>query len=553
MQCCILRSRPSSPHRSSDSTVSAEVSAALGATASTDAVHDRDRSTPRRRAARALLLAIVFICAACGLVYQLALVSLGSYLIGNTATQASIVLSVMVFAMGVGSLAAKPVQHRPVLWFATIELALALLGGLSVMVLYGAFAYLSMYTAAMVVVAFVLGLLIGAEIPLLMVLLQRIRRQDAGSAVADLFAADYIGALLGGLAFPFLLLPIFGQLRGAIAVGLVNAIAGLVLVIVLFRRDLSRRALTAVGLGAATVATVLVAAFAYSTTFEVTTRQALYRDPIVLATHTQYQDIVMTASRTPGGEDDVRLFLNGDLQFASGDEYRYHEALVHPVMAAHPKRVLILGAGDGLALREVLAYPTESITLVEFDPQMIHLARTDPRLTRLNRDSMNDPRARVIAADAFNWLRTTGETFDAVIIDMPDPDETATAKLYSTEFYTLVAAHLRDGGTIAVQAGSPYFAPRSFWCIGSTLANAGLRISPYHVDVPSFGDWGFFLAARDQPVLRMRSPSPTRFLSDDELGAAQVFPRDRQPLNMAPSTLMDPRILRYAQGEWNQY
>ncbi len=518
---------------------------------------DVGQSVParRNRAARAVLLAVVFVCAACGLVYELALVSLGSYLIGNTATQASIVLAVMVFAMGVGSLAAKPLQHRPVAWFATVELTLALLGGLSVMALYAAFAYLSMYTAALVAVAFVLGLLIGAEIPLLMVLLQRIRRQDAGSAVADLFAADYIGALLGGLAFPFLLLPVFGQLRGAMVVGLVNAVAGLLLVLVLFRRDLSRRGQTLVGLAATAVIAILVAAFAWSSTFEVTARQALYRDPIVLARQSQYQDIVITDNRSRQG-DDVRLFLNGDLQFASVDEYRYHEALVHPAMAAHPRRVLILGAGDGLALREVLAYPTESVTLVELDPEMIRLARTDPRLVRLNRGSMNNPRARLIAADAFNWLRTTDEKFDAIIVDMPDPDETSTAKLYSTEFYALVAAHLHDRGTIAVQAGSPYFAPRSFWCVGATLADAGLRTVPYHVDVPSFGDWGFFLAGRQRPVLSMAPPAsgpPPRFLTDDELRAAQVFPRDRPPLDMPPSTLMDPRILRYAQGEWKQY
>ena len=158
----------------------ADDAAAVEGTAST--------SPGRPRIARAALLAVVFVCAACGLVYELALVSLGSFLIGNTATQASIVLAVMVFAMGVGSLAAKPLQPHSVTAFAVIELALALLGGLSVMALYAAFAYLSLYTQAMIGVAFVLGVLIGAEIPLLMVLLQRIRRQEAGSAVADIFA-----------------------------------------------------------------------------------------------------------------------------------------------------------------------------------------------------------------------------------------------------------------------------------------------------------------------------------------------------------------------------
>ncbi|WP_423785235.1 polyamine aminopropyltransferase [Gordonia otitidis] len=526
---------------------------------------DRD-AAPRSRLARVGLLAVVFVCAACGLVYELALVSLGSYLIGNTATQASIVLAVMVFAMGIGSLTAKPLQKHAVTAFAAIELALALLGGLSVLTLYAAFAYVSLYTQALVVVAFVLGLLIGAEIPLLMVMLQRIRKQEAGSAVADLFAADYIGALIGGLCFPFVLLPVFGQLRGAIVVGLVNAVAGCFLVFVMFRKSLTRIGFAALGVAAVAVIAVLIATLVYADRFEVTARQAMYRDPIVAAERTQYQDIVITERRVGSGRD-TRLYLNGDLQFASSDEYRYHEALVHPAMAdaaalntgaageRSPLSVLILGGGDGLALREVLRYPDARPTLVELDPEMIRLARTDARLADLNRGSMNDPRAHVVTADAFTWLRHQHDRFDVIIVDMPAADESATAKLYSTEFYSLVRAHSAPGGRIVVQAGSPYFAPKSYWCIGSTLRSAGLLVTPYHVDVPSFGDWGFFLAASEgvPPRLHVTPPGPMRFLSEPELTAAAVFPLDRPPLDMPPSTLMDPRILRYAQGEWATY
>ncbi|GAA1482237.1 polyamine aminopropyltransferase [Gordonia sinesedis] len=486
--------------------------------------------------------------------YELALVSLGAYLIGNTATQASIVLAVMVFAMGVGSLAAKPLQSRAIVSFAVIELALALGGGLSVLALYAAFAYLSLYTQAMIVVAFGLGVLIGAEIPLLMVLLQRIRRQDAGSAVADMFAADYVGALLGGLAFPFLLLPIFGQLRGALVVGLVNAAAGCFLVFVVFRKSLSRTQFVSLAAVAVAVVATLIAGLVYSTRFEVTARQALFRDPIVTAERSQYQDIVITERRTPRGPD-TRLYLNGDLQFSSSDEYRYHESLVHPAMAGPRRSVLILGGGDGLALREVLTYrDVERATLVELDPEMIRLGRTDDRLVRLNLGSMTDPRAQIIAADAFAWLREARQRYDVIIVDMPDPDESATAKLYSAEFYSLVKEHLAPGGRIVVQSGSPYFAPKTFWCIGATLAAAGLATTPYHVDVPSFGDWGYFLAAEGTPPpLRLDAPGPLRFLSDAELASAAVFPLDRQPVDVQPSTLMDPRILRYAQGEWAAY
>ncbi|MBD0861599.1 polyamine aminopropyltransferase [Gordonia sp. zg691] len=513
-----------------------------------------DALAARPRFARTALLAVVFVCAACGLVYELALVSLGSFLIGNTATQASIVLAVMVFAMGIGSLAAKPLQPHSVTSFAVIELLLALLGGLSVMALYAAFAYLELYTPALIVVAFVLGLLIGAEIPLLMVLLQRIRRQEAGAAVADMFAVDYIGALIGGLCFPFLLLPFFGQLRGALVVGLVNAAAGCFLVFVIFRKSLRRTQLVLLSAAAIGVVAALIAGLALSSRFEVTARQALYRDPIVAAQRSAYQDIVITESRNGAGAD-TRLYLNGDLQFSSVDEHRYHEALVHPAMAGRHSSVLVLGGGDGLALREVLTYPgATDVTLVELDAEMIRLARTDSRLTALNRGSMTSPRADVVTADAFNWLRGSDERFDVIVVDMPDPDDSATAKLYSTEFYAMVRAHLAPGGRVVVQAGSPYFAPKSFWCIASTMRAAGLPATPYHVDVPAFGDWGFHLAGTDGPVTPMvDAPTPLRFLSPEQLGAATVFPIDRQPLDLPPSTLMDPRILRYAQGEWATY
>lgn len=282
------------------------------------------------RGARFLLLLSVFICAACGLVYELALAALGSYLIGNSVMQTSVVISVMVFAMGIGSLAAKPLQRRAVGSFALVEVLLALVGGLSVLILFVSFAWLRIYMPAMVVVSFTVGLLIGAEIPLLMTLLQRIRRQEAGSAVADMFAFDYVGALVGGLGFPLLLLPTFGQLKGALVVGGVNAIAGVVVVLWIFRRETRRFVRYALLAAMCAVLAVLGTVYVLADDIEVSARQQLYRDPIIHAETTPYQDIVVTQSTAFTGKRDTRLFLNGDLQFSSVDEYRYHEALVHP-------------------------------------------------------------------------------------------------------------------------------------------------------------------------------------------------------------------------------
>jgi spermidine synthase len=511
----------------------------------------------RGRMARAAVLLAVFVCAACGLVYELALVALGSYLIGDTVGQASLVLSLMVFAMGIGALLAKPLQRRAEASFAVVELALALLGGLSVLLLYAAFAWLGLYGPTLVVFALVLGALIGAEIPLLMVLLQRIRRQDAGSAVADLFAADYIGALLGGLAFPLVLLPVFGQIRGALLVGALNALAGLGLVLTVFRRRLSRPARIGLTAGAVGVVAVLGTTFAFAGAFELTARQALYDDPVVRSERTPYQEVVVTESVSVSGNRDTRLYLNGDLQFSSVDEYRYHEALVHPVLAGRHDRVLILGGGDGLALREVLRYPdVDEVTLVELDPEVIRLARQNERLRQLNEGAFADPRVQVVTADAFRWLRDNPRRFDSIIVDMPDPDSTATAKLYSVEFYVLARHALAEEGRMVVQAGSPYFAPRSFHCIESSMRAAGFGTVPYHVAVPSFGDWGFHLAAvGPAPSLRLPDHAPPlRSLDAASLAAAAVFPVDRRDAgDIPPSTLMHPRILEYAKDEWRNY
>ncbi|NKY53064.1 polyamine aminopropyltransferase [Nocardia vermiculata] len=515
---------------------------------------DSARPRPRRaRAARLALLVAAFVCAACGLVYELSLVTLGSYLLGNTAAQASITLSVMVCAMGVGALAAKPLREHAAVAFVAVELALAAIGGFSVLLLYAAYAWLDLYMAALIVVSIVIGILVGAEIPLLMELLQRIRRQEASGAVADLFAADYVGALLGGLAFPFVLLPIFGQIRGSLIVGVVNALAGLTVVFVLFWRDVRPVTRWLCGVGSVLVCSLLVAGYVGADRFEATAQQQLYAYPIVLREQTRYQHIVITESVSLRKPPEVRLYLNGDLQFTSADEYRYHESLVHPVLSGSRRNVLIIGGGDGLALREVLKYPdVERVTLVELDPEMIRLARTDPRLTRLNEHAFDDPRVNVVNADAFSWLRTSSGGFDAEIVDLPDPDETAVAKLYTKEFYSLAAHALAPGGRMVVQSGSPYFAPRSFWCIEATIRAADLAVRPYHVNVPSFGDWGYVLAARgDEPELRLDTPEPLRSLNRATLDAAAVFPPDRGPRDEKVSTLMHPVLVELEQQEWN--
>lgn len=503
------------------------------------------------RRARAVLLGTVLTVAVCGFVYELVLIALGTYLFGNSVFQVSIVLASFVSAMGLGSLAAKPLLRHPVEAFVLVEAAVALVGGLSAIVLYASFAWADLYQPTLILVASSIGLLVGCEIPLLLELLQRVRSQAVGVSVADLLAADYLGAVIAGVGFPFLLLPWLGQIQAALAVGALNACAGLVVVALL---GAPRRAVLA--LAPICVLVVLGGAALASSWFEVTARQNLFDDPVVRFERTRHQEIVLTRNPRDG---DLRLFIDGDLQFSSKDEYRYHEALVHPAMAGRHERVLILGGGDGLALREVLAYPdVRRAVLVELDGRMLDLARNDKRLAALNRGSMADPRVQTVRRDAFSWLRSASERFDVVIADFPDPDDAATAKLYSQELYEGVRRRvLAPGGRLVVQAGSPYFATESFWSIERTVAAAGWATRPYHVDVPSFGDWGFVLAGAGSapPPLLLAPPArhPLRFLDAPTLAAAAVFPRDRRQVPVDVSTLNRPRILDYERRGYRDY
>ncbi len=487
--------------------------------------------------ARALVLAAVFVCAACGLVYELELVALAAYLAGDSVTQTSVILSVMVFAMGVGSLLAKHLRCAAAVGFAAVEAALALVGGLSVMALYASFAWLGQTQPAMIAVAFVIGVLIGAEIPLLMTLIQRVRRQDASGAVSDLFAADYIGALAGGLAFPFLLLPFLGQLTGALAVGAVNAVAGGAMVLWLFRGDLTRRARGWLLTANVAVIAALATAAAFASCFEQAAQQALYGDDVRLAKQTEVQRLVLTGS--PGAP--LELFLDGRLQVRGSDEFRYHEALVHPAMAGARDRVLILGGADGLAAREALRYPdVGSVTIVDVDAELTRLARTDPGMTALNHRSLHDARVTAESADAFHWLRGSAAAgaYDIVIADLPDPANAASAKLYSQQFYGLAARALAPGGRITVHAASSW---SDYWTAEATIRGAGLRTAPYRFpgrETQRRPDSGFVLASHSAPALRLAGDSPQlRSLTTGALRAAVAS----RPPGFRPSTLLHPR------------
>jgi spermidine synthase len=491
----------------------------------------------------ALFLTVLLI-AACGLVYELVAGALASYLLGDSVTQFSTVIGTYLFAMGIGSWLSRFVTRGLVARFVAVELLVAVVGGFSSMVLFLAFAYTDAFRTALYLLVLIIGALVGLEVPLLMRILRD--RYEFKDVVANVLTFDYLGALGASLLFPLVLVPRVGLVRAALLFGIINALVAL-WSIHLFRDRLgARRTLQ----GAALVVLALLATAAWQAKrITALAEESLYSDEVIFARDTRYQRIVLTAWK-----DDLRLFLNGHLQFSSRDEYRYHEALVHPGLAALPgaRRVLVLGGGDGLAVREVLRYPgVREVVLVDLDAEMTRLFATHPRLVALNRGSLTDPRVRVVNADAFGWLDESRDAFDFIVVDFPDPSSYAVGKLYTVPFYQLLAKHLSRDGLAVVQSTSPLFARRSYWSIVATLRQAGLGTWPYHLYVPSFGEWGFVLAGAGAAYTHPSSlPAGLRYLTAREVPQLFTFATDMLPVPAEPNRLNDQALVRYYDEEW---
>lgn len=500
---------------------------------------------PKRNALVGLLLASVFAVATCGLIYELLAGTIASYLLGDSVTQFSTIIGTYLFAMGVGSWCSRYVRRGELRIFIRVEILVALLGGWSAAGLFVLFPLVEQFRPILYILVFAIGFLVGLEIPLLMRILRD--RFDFNETVSNVLTFDYVGALAASLLFPLLLVPHLGLIRTGLMFGLINVgVALLLLALIPSRRRLMRERI--LGLF---VAASLIAGFLFAERIQRWSEIAAYGERVIYATSSPYQRLVLTRNN-----DDIRLYLNGNLQFSSRDEYRYHEALVHPAMGrvARPAKVLILGGGDGLAAREVFRHAdVRRVTLVDLDPAMTHLFGNTGLLTMLNRNALNDPRMHVINADAFRWIRQTKDRFDVIIVDFPDPVDFSVGKLYTETFYRMLRPHLAPGGMAVIQSTSPLVAPAAFWTVAQTLEASGFNTRPYHVYVPSFGEWGFILASEQDPGATARFLPDNRFLSPDTALQALFFPPDMARRPVPVNRLDNQALVRSFADEWAKY
>ncbi|WP_226036550.1 polyamine aminopropyltransferase [Aquibacillus saliphilus] len=495
----------------------------------------------------------------CGIIFEVLFGALGSYILGDGVKQYTLTISLFLTGMGVGASLSEKVLKKLVLAFVYIEFSVALIGGFSSFTMFGITAFAPGGTEAifLYLVTFVIGALTGVELPILIRKANEIGVSLNRSTARVLFS-DYAGGLIGGLLFVFLLRPQLGMVKTAFFVGLINISVALV-ILYLFRKEIANVTLHFVV--GSVISILLLFGLLFGQAMAFSFEQKLYQDPIIHMEESEYQKIVLTRQA-----DDTRLYLNGGLQLSSIDEYRYHEILVHPAMAYAEKQenILVLGGGDGIAVKEVLKYAdTKNIKLVDLDPAVVELANRNNYLLELNEESLKNSKVEVVNQDAFEFLETTDEWFDVIIIDLPDPNNESLNKLYTREFYSLARNHLLPGGAMMVQATSPVFANEVYWTISTTIESTNLYVENLHADIPSFGNWGFVMASRNPiNVNDIRINVPTQFLDDEVLQSLTVFGKDEDEKiinenneikELKPNTLIDPHLIQIYEQEWENY
>jgi len=505
-----------------------------------------------------LLKAALFATGLAGIVSEYTLSTLGTYFLGDSVFQFTMIVSIMLFSMGLGSRVSKRISTNLLEKFVLIEFTLSVVASNVTVIVYTFFAWYGDTVFIIYSLSILVGLLIGMEIPVVIRMNEQFESLKVN--ISSSLENDYYGSLAGGVFFAFIGLPHLGLTYTPLVLGVVNFIVAMIFMLIIWREvdDKTKKRFT---IYAATVIVLLICTGLFSRAIVQWGDRIRYKDQVVYSEQSRYQKIVLTYS-----ESHYWLFLNGYQQLSTIDEAMYHEPLVHSVMTLNEeaKNVLVLGGGDGAAVRELLKYPrVEHVTLVDLDDRVTHLAQTHPVLLQINQNSLNHPKVEVINQDGFTYLDQTDQHYDVVIADFPDPRTVDLGRLYSREFYWLCRRVLTENGLVITQAGSPYYGESAFECIQKTIAAAGFQVLPLHNQVLTLGEWGWVIGAKNakeplQQKLQEASVAvDTEWLNDDALALISSFGKEVFPptdKEVKVNRLHDPVLYKYyLNGRWDVY
>lgn len=496
-----------------------------------------------------LLKLSLFATGLSGIVSEYMLSTTASYFLGDSVFQWTITVSLMLFSMGIGSNISKFFTKNLLSTFIKVEYLLSLIVSFSVLISYYFAGFPEVRMIAIYGLAIFIGILIGLEIPLVMRLNEEF--EELKINIANVLEKDYYGSLAGGMFFAFVGLPIIGLQYTPFLLGLVNfAVATLLLIKVKeFVEDYSKLKIIF-----AVTATIILAGAFFSKEIIFYAEQNKYNDLVVFQEQTKYQKLTLTKFK-----DNYWLYINGNLQFSTYDEVLYHEPLVHPALnlTASRGKILILGGGDGCALREVVKYKDiQEIILIDLDRGMTDLGKNNAILVELNKNAFSDKRLTVINKDAYNYLEDSSGIYDVIICDFPDPRSADLARLYSKEFYELCKRSLSENGILVTQAGSPYSTPYVFESIQKTIESAGFSSIRFRNHVPTMGEWGFILASKsiNEAELKKRFSEinfngiETKWLNNEAIPLILSFGKNyffESSYRVEVNSLINPVIIKY--------
>jgi len=491
------------------------------------------------------LLFGTFIIAICGLVYELLESTLSSYLLGDSIYHFSLIIGLFMSSMGVGAWLSRFIDKHLEAAFIKLQMSIALVGGFSAFMLFYAFAYVGNYEAFLYLITILLGSMLGIEIPLIIRILKE--SFSLKTNISNVFTVDYIGALFAALLFPLVLVPQLGLMQTSFLFGGLNLMVGSMAWFI-FRRELGKKYL----LPLVFIATLLLTGFIKSLSLTTFIENKLYQNNIIYAKQTPYQKLTVTAHNGR-----IQFYINGAIQFDTIDEHRYHESLIHPIMnmVKHHENILVIGGGDGIALREILKYnDVKGITLVDLDPAVTTLFKTHPKLSKINHHAYDNKKVTVVNMDAWKFIEKSQKLYDVIVIDLPDPNNISLSRLYSETFYRLLGTHLSRAGAMVTQATSPMFSRDAFWCIEETMHESDFYTVPYHTYIPSFGEWGFVLASKMKlPLEKIKPIKDLKFIDTKTMQRMKIFDKDISKPEIESNKLSSHKLIYYYDAGWKKW